>query len=225
MRIAIAAICSVILSLATVTSQAVEGGAVTIDTLSIDAFSTDGSDAAGFTLLSEIAAQEAPLHWNILAGLNYRDINLDYGYDDHTWGGELGTRYYYSRQTTADIFGTYDQLDVFGFQDVTSLTVGGRHSFLAPRSGITPYILATGALRFKDHRPGTDTQQSNDSDVMFSLGAGCDFMLTHTLAMGFQYEYIGITDSTTSSDYDDASHLSVCFKGYWDYAGRYEPNY
>lgn len=224
MRLAIAAVCSAVVLLSTQFCHAVEGGAVTIDTLSFDAFATSDNDASGVSLVSEVSALSPPLHWCVLAGLNFRDLELDDRGSEESWGGLLGARYYITRQTSFDVFGTFDQTDVFGFDDVASIAVGAKQTYNTPRSGVVPYVLGSASLRFKDRTPGQDTQNSDEADLMVSLGAGCDFMLTHTLAMNFQYEYMGISDSSSGgSDYDDASHISVSFKGYWDYMGTYDP--
>jgi hypothetical protein len=200
-------------------AYAISGGAAIVDRLTVDATSFDQVGTYAVMLESEVAAIVPTEDWSVIVGVDYRSVNADW--TDSTFdglGGELGIKYYFTRMSSLAALGTYENYDYDGSKKVAAATLRFDQRFMPARSGVSPFFNGALGVRFPDYQLPSPPQDRN-RDYILSLGIGCDFMITDTLAMTIGAGYKSILGTLTDIKditKNDGWIGTVGFVGYWD---------
>jgi hypothetical protein len=199
-------------------AYAIEGGASVVDTLSVEAASFDHVGTVGGILESEVAVKVPSEDWSIIAGVNFKSVDPDWETSrSEGWGGELGVKYYFTRLTSLALVGSLEEYDYMGYTDVVAGTLSFKQRFAGARSGVSPCVNLALGVRHPDYDLGNGPTDTSSLDYIMRVGAGCDFMISDTLAMVFDVEYCGILESLSRlNDRNDGLIGRVSFTAYWD---------
>ena len=214
MRTAVIAACVLsVLMLGRVNVYAIDGGGQYVDTLRAEASASKDFKSFGAYLEGDTAVAIPAADWAIVAGLGWKRVEPDVGESKDAIGCEIGVKYLVTTLTALSLVGTYEQYDCFGFKDVGAGVLRVEQKFLPPKSGVSPYVKGAFAVRGRDGRLGVAKEDDDSGDMMFQAGAGCEFMLTDSVAIVFDAMWVGVVDS---SDTKAAGLASIGLRAYWE---------
>jgi hypothetical protein len=197
-------------------ASAIEGGSTVVDTLGIEATSFDQVGSVAGTLDTEVAVKVPSEDWAILAGVSYRSVDPDWSDTKlEGWGGKLGIKYYFTRMTSLALLGSREEYDAVASRNATAASLAFEQRLLPARSGVSPFVDASLSVRFPDYVLA-DPVNRRDHDYVIRLGAGCDFMLTDTLALAFGIDYNSIMKNLSDLTKNDGWTGTIGFVGYFD---------
>lgn len=175
-------ISSLILLALVITSPAIDRGARMIDTISIEGNSSDHNDSLGGSLWGEVTTSAENDKWSILFGGSLAKLTSDYRDSSSYWNLGLGVKYYMLRSTSVAITGQYLEADYSGKADMKTGKVDFKHRLLPADDDISPFLLAGAGIRTVDYL----YNDSEYTELIYSLGAGVDFMMAYNYAITFE---------------------------------------
>ncbi len=165
-----------------VIAPAIDRGARMIDTISIVGTTADNSDSLGGSLWGETVTSKENDKWAILFGGSLAKLSVDNEESANYWNVGLGVKYYLLTSTSIAITGEYLERDYSGKPDIKTGLLSVKHRLLPADDDISPFLLAGVGIRTVEY-----IHFDNDySELIYSLGAGVDFMMAENYAITFE---------------------------------------
>ena len=193
-----------------VNSFAIDRDAKFIDSIGAYGMSYKNGQLHGFQLWGETALGKINKDWAFLVGIGTgTDSPDDYGDTDFI-DGLAGIKYYFSDLTSLALAGSYMGYDSDSDMDITAVSLLGKHRFIDASEGVSPFVTASASYR------AIDIEDDNDSEIVGSVGLGCEFMLTEDLTLVFEGSYVrGESLNTDGFEFKDAIMAAIYLTGYW----------
>ena len=201
---------------------AIDRSARMIDSAYIESEHLDHGDVLTVNVSVENVTATINENWAIIAGLGLGQIDYDdtaVSTSDLWWGG-LGVKWYLFRVTSLSVMGFYKDME-YGSSSDLELS-GAKAEFiqrlLPATSAISPFIKGSAAFQQVDHPAGYLglSQAGKFDEFIFSLGAGCDFMMNDSMAFVFSAGYSESEDVDDGQDTSDGFTAGLAMKYYWD---------
>ena len=206
-------ISSLILLALVITSPAIDRDARMIDTISLEGNSSDNADSLGGSLWGEVTTSAENDKWSILFGGSLAKLTSDYRESSSYWNIGIGVKYYMLRSTSVALTGQFLEADYPGKADMKTGKVDFKHRLLPAEDPISPFLLAGAGIRTVDYL----YYSSEYTELIYSLGAGVDFMMANNYAITFEASW-----NMTAELGDDQSSENwlmgrVGMTYYWDW--------
>lgn len=205
-------------------APAMERTASMIDTIGVEAQRYDRADAYGVRVLGEVALGDSPGDWSILVGGSLGRLNIDppHALDGHSsrtpWDAGVGIKYYAGDLTSFSLLWSYGTYNI-GRSDVyAAATMGWKQRFLSAGRTLSPYM--TGSVSFQSETlPPGDRSRSGEefSNLLYTFGAGCDFVSRKDLVFAFEAAYTLCTEIGNAVPIDpEGLRVGFYMKYFWD---------
>lgn len=177
------------------TTEAIDRDAAMIDTIAIVGSPFDSSDMVSVSLWGETAVRQAT-DWAFLVGGQYGRVS-PHRIDDlgDFWGVGVGIKWYLTPVTAVSVLGEYGQYaDVVGTPEVRTGTVTLKQRLLPADQPMSPFLEAAAGLRSSDAILDFEGREfrfedSESSEVVVTLGGGCDFAMTDDMVIVVEAAY------------------------------------
>ncbi|NQT94314.1 MAG: hypothetical protein HQ559_16260 [Lentisphaerae bacterium] len=180
--------CIVVLSTAIILCIASIAGATDRDAKMIDSLGFTGSSFSGGTLVGLTAEGEntvatADKKWAVVAGVNFGKETFANYADPLFLGLSLGLKYYLFDTTSFTVLGSYTINDWARSPEGVAGALRFKQRLISAARPISPYL----SLEARARSRSVDT--TTFSDVVGTLGAGCDFLMREDMAFVFEGAY------------------------------------
>ncbi|MDD4870245.1 MAG: hypothetical protein PHR77_06760 [Kiritimatiellae bacterium] len=197
-----------------VSSYATDKNAKFIDSIGVIGMSYGDGQLLDFQLWGETAlgGKNSSKEWALIVGGGIGTDSPDNSDDIDIWNGLAGIKYYFNDLTSLALIGSYMAYDTDANNDITSASLVGKHRFVEVSEGVSPFLTASGIFRSIDTGSG-----ENDSEIVATVGLGCEFLLTDDLSIVFEASYLhGEAIDSGGYELQDGVVAAIYFTGYWD---------
>lgn len=213
MKARILSVMAVLFLVSFVNSYAIDRDAKFIDSIGAYGMAYKDGKMTGFQLWGETALGKLHKDWALLVGGGIGTDSPDEGSDNDFMNGLAGMKYYFNDFTSLALVGSYMGYDSDSDLDITSASLIGKHRFMDASEGVSPFITASASYRSIDYGHDRD----NTSELVESIGLGCEFMLTPDLSIVFEGSYVrGDSLDSDGLELRDAVLAAIYLTGYWD---------
>ncbi|OGV63064.1 MAG: hypothetical protein A2283_23260 [Lentisphaerae bacterium RIFOXYA12_FULL_48_11] len=194
-----------------VNSFAIDRDAKFIDSIGAYGMSYKDGQLLGLQVWGETALGKINKDWALLVGVGAGTDSPDDSGDTDFIDGLAGIKYYLSDLTSLALVGSYMGYDSDSDMDITAASLIGKHRFIDASEGISPFCSASASYR------AIDNGDDNDSEIVGSVGLGCEFMLTEDLSIVLEGSYVrGESLNSDGFELKDAIVAAIYLTGYWD---------
>lgn len=191
-------------------SPAIDNDAKFIDSIGVYGLSYHDGHLANYGIWGETPVFKMAKDWSIIAGLGYGIDSPDNGGDLDIWDGMLGVKKYITDLTSVSLAATYMDYDVSYDYNIFGANLSGKHRFTDISDGISPFL--TAGIAYRAINASRDTEE-----VVLSVGAGCEFLITKDLSLVFEAAYVrGDSLSNGGPEIRNGVMGAIYFTGYWD---------
>jgi hypothetical protein len=215
MKVKILSITAVLFLVFAISSDAIDKDARFIDSIGVIGLSYKDGKLLDFQLWGETAlgGKNSNKDWALIVGGGIGTDSPSDSSDVDFWNGLGGIKYYFSDFTSLALIGSYMAYDTDANLDITSASLVGKHRFVEVSEGVSPFFTASATYRSIDTEGGGD----NDSEIVGTVGLGCEFLLTDDLSIVFEGSYIhGEALTSGGPELQDGILAAIYFTGYWD---------
>lgn len=212
MKTRLLTISTILFLVLSVNSYAIDRDARFIDSIGAYGMSYHNGNLRGFELWGETKVGGNTRDWAIIVGGGIGTDSPDNERDSDFWNGLGGLKYYFSDFTSLALVGSYMAYQSSSDLDISAASLIGKHRFIEASEGVSPFFTASATFRSWD--TGND---EDESEIVGTIGLGCEFMLTKELSIVFEGSYVhGESLSSDGPELKDGLLGAIYFTGYWD---------
>jgi hypothetical protein len=210
MRTMLVTMCCLAALFATPVAVAIDRDANMIDTVWIDGTSFSDSESYGIRVSGETSVKDTGGEWALLAAISRGVLTPDGMGDFDSTSLALGVKHYLFSPTSISLLGSYTWHDGSSDFDIASIKASFKQRLLPATDPISPYLRGEASVQF------VDEDDSSYEVLVLSAIAGCDFMMTDTMAVVFEGGISESEDIDDGSDREDGWLVSIGMQYYWE---------
>jgi hypothetical protein len=180
-----------------------------IDAIWLDATTYDLYDSWGVRVTGENVVRDTGGEWAIITGIGGGQFDYDSGSDFDAISVSLGVKRYLFQNTSLALFGSYTWNDADVDYEVGAVTASLKQRLLSASNALSPFVRIDSTVQF------VDTDDSYKLLVVSAI-AGCDFMMTDSMAIVFEGGTSTSEDLDDGVEKDDGWLFSVAMQYYWE---------